>query len=146
MTEKIKLGPKSIAMVVFVLLLLMGTGVGLWAEGQNESGNNQEKESAENSESSIEDSALYVNEIKAGSPADTAGLLPGDKILVIEGESATSIEMVETLIRRRATGNSITLTVLRVEKELTFTLTPEQRTFNKNYVGWELDTGKDDDD
>ncbi len=146
MTKKINLETKSIAMVILVLLLLMGTGVGLWAEGQHESSNNQEKESAENSESSIIDSAVYVNEIKAGSPADTAGLLPDDKILVIEGESATSIELVETLIRRRATGNSITLTILRAEKELSFTLTPEQKTFNKNYVGWELDTGKESDD
>lgn len=66
---------------------------------------------------------LEVTEVTLGGPAEAAGFLPGDIILTIDGEDAKnfSIDMAAEKVRGEE-GTSVTITVLRGEEELTFTV------------------------
>lgn len=65
-----------------------------------------------------------VAEIRAGSPAEAAGFMPGDRFVSIDGEAVTTFGDVQRLVSGRA-GDSIVFVMARDGKDVTLTAAPE---------------------
>ncbi|MGX9144609.1 RIP metalloprotease RseP [Mesorhizobium sp. 128a] len=65
-----------------------------------------------------------VAQVTAGSPAEKAGILPGDRFVSVNGSKVETFADVQRLVQGRA-GDSLTFTMLRDGKEITVTATPE---------------------
>ncbi|MGX5847729.1 RIP metalloprotease RseP [Mesorhizobium sp. PL10] len=65
-----------------------------------------------------------VAQVTAGSPAEKAGILPGDRFVAVNGSKVETFADVQRLVQGRA-GDSLTFTMLRDGKEITVTATPE---------------------
>ncbi len=65
-----------------------------------------------------------VAEVKADSPAQRAGFLPGDRFVTVDGQSVATFGDVQQLVSGRA-GDAIVFVMLRGEEEVTLTATPE---------------------
>ncbi|MFU2209054.1 RIP metalloprotease RseP [Solidesulfovibrio sp. C21] len=76
-----------------------------------------------------------VGQVQADSPAEKAGITAGDTVTTINGAPVANWEEMAKSIRGGG-GKSVTLTVRRDGKDLTFTLTPAMRTI-KNLFGEE---------
>jgi regulator of sigma E protease len=80
-----------------------------------------------------------VGDVQAGSPAAAAGLLPGDRIVSVEGEAVESFEALQVIVRESA-GKPLALVVEREGQSLELTVTPsaseiEDRFGNRYQVG-----------
>ncbi|MDX8524905.1 RIP metalloprotease RseP [Mesorhizobium sp. MSK_1335] len=64
-----------------------------------------------------------VAEVTAGSPAEKAGIQPGDRFVRVDGSKVETFADVQRLVSGRA-GDAITFTMLRDGKEITVTATP----------------------
>jgi len=64
-----------------------------------------------------------VAEVTAGSPAEKAGILPGDRFVKVDGSTVETFADVQRLVQGRA-GDAIAFTMLRDDKEITLTATP----------------------
>ena len=76
-----------------------------------------------------------VGQVQKDSPAETAGVRPGDTVLTVGGSPVANWESMAQAIRGGG-GKPVTLTVDREGKTLTFSLTPAMRTV-KNLFGEE---------
>jgi len=76
-----------------------------------------------------------VGQVQADSPAEKAGIAAGDTVTTIDGAPVANWDEMAKSIRGGG-GKSVTLTVRRDGKDLTFTLTPAMRTI-KNLFGEE---------
>ena len=56
---------------------------------------------------------MLVAAVIPGSPADSAGFLPGDRILAVEGEEAHGVDELTAMVRAARPGEEIEVTVLR---------------------------------
>ncbi|MGX5800284.1 RIP metalloprotease RseP [Bradyrhizobium sp. Arg314] len=65
-----------------------------------------------------------VAEVTAGSPAEKAGIQPGDRFVKVDGSKVETFADVQRLVSGRA-GDAITFTMLRDGKEIAVTATPE---------------------
>ncbi|PBC09006.1 RIP metalloprotease RseP [Mesorhizobium sp. WSM3859] len=65
-----------------------------------------------------------VAQVTAGSPAEKAGILPGDRFVKVDGSKVETFADVQRLVSGRA-GDAITFTMLRDGKEIAVTATPE---------------------
>jgi regulator of sigma E protease len=65
-----------------------------------------------------------VAQVTAGSPAEKAGILPGDRFAKVDGSKVETFADVQRLVSGRA-GDAITFTMLRDGKEIAVTATPE---------------------
>lgn len=65
-----------------------------------------------------------VAQVTAGSPAERAGILPGDRFVAVDGSKVETFADVQRLVSGRA-GDAITFIMLRDGKEVTVTATPE---------------------
>ena len=63
----------------------------------------------------------FVSNVFVGSPAQKAGLLPGDIIIQIEGKAVTAADQVIRIVGEMLAGKRYTFTVIRQKKQLTFT-------------------------
>jgi S1-C subfamily serine protease len=84
---------------------------------------------------------VYVNQVSEGSPADKAGIIGGSRTtsfsdLLAGGDMITAIDGVEVktfsdfigyLIKHKSPGETVTLTVLRGNKELEIPILLEKR-------------------
>lgn len=79
--------------------------------------------------------------VTAGSPAEEAGILPGDYIVKVNGETFGPDEFntIATKIRGES-GTQVTLTILRGSKELEFTMT--RRKISTQSVSYEMKDGE----
>jgi len=64
-----------------------------------------------------------VAEVTAGSPAEEAGIRPGDRFVSVDGSKVESFSDVQRLVSGRA-GDAITFVLLRDGKDVTVTATP----------------------
>jgi regulator of sigma E protease len=65
-----------------------------------------------------------VAEVRAGSPAEAAGFLPGDRFVTVDGYAIETFADVQRIVSGRA-GDTIVFVVLRDGKEVTLTAVPE---------------------
>lgn len=56
---------------------------------------------------------VYIVEVQEGSPADAAGLLPGDVIVKFEGEKISTHEDLQNILQYYGSGSTVTITVKR---------------------------------
>ena len=75
----------------------------------------------------VQESAVRVGDVQSGSPADRAGLRPGDVLVRIHGEAVTGIDDVSRILDGRLIGQHITVTLLRGEELLEVSLIAEER-------------------
>jgi S1-C subfamily serine protease len=65
------------------------------------------------------EAGVLVTQLVSGSPADKAGLEPGDVIVNIDGEDITSAEQMIRLIHSSQVGQTIVITYWRGETQNT---------------------------
>jgi regulator of sigma E protease len=65
-----------------------------------------------------------VAEVTAGSPAEKAGILPGDRFVSVDGTKVESFADVQRLVSGRA-GDTITFVMLRDGREITVSAAPQ---------------------
>jgi regulator of sigma E protease len=80
-----------------------------------------------------------VGEVQAGSPAAVAGLLPGDRIVAVDGQAIESFEALQAIVRTSA-GQALRFTIGRDGESLDVTVTPsaseiQDRFGNTHQVG-----------
>ena len=69
---------------------------------------------------------LWIEKVIPDSPAEKAGLLPGDQFFSVEGKAITQVKDIHHALAEKGWGNDITFTILRegLKKEITVTLPP----------------------
>jgi regulator of sigma E protease len=67
-----------------------------------------------------------IAQVQAGSPAEKAGFLPGDRFLSVDGHAVETFDDVQSYVTGRA-GDPIVFGIARGEQQLTLTATPEVR-------------------
>ncbi len=67
---------------------------------------------------------LWIEKVLPGSPAEKAGLLPGDQFVRVEGNEVTKVKDIHKALERKGWGKEITFTIKRegMEKEITVKL------------------------
>lgn len=83
------------------------------------------------------DTTNKVDRILADSPAEAAGLEPGDEVVAINGVRIEADEISQTI--RDSQGNDVTLTVLRNGQEVTLVPTPPEEIDGRFRLGFVLD-------
>jgi len=70
--------------------------------------------------------SLWIERVIPDSPAEKAGLLPGDQFFSVEGKAITTVKDIHHALAEKGWGNDITFTILRegLKKEITVTLPP----------------------
>lgn len=68
-----------------------------------------------------------LGDVSAGSPADSAGLQPGDRVVAVEGEPVESWQAFAETVERRP-GRAVSVTVLREGERRSATIRPAERT------------------
>lgn len=66
---------------------------------------------------------LYITDIITGSGAEAAGLQPYDRIISIDGNEVSSYTELSRYLRNKSVGDTITLTVVRNDQEMSFNVT-----------------------
>lgn len=72
-------------------------------------------------------SGVAVREIQGTSPADVAGLRPGDVIVRVDGEPVTGIDDLFRVLDDKRIGRSVTVAILRGLELMQFDIRPEER-------------------
>jgi S1-C subfamily serine protease len=70
---------------------------------------------------------VLVFSVTPGSPAASAGLMPGDAIIEFDGDEIASVEDLFTALRQKSPGDRVELTVLREGEEMELTVTLGER-------------------
>lgn len=67
---------------------------------------------------------LWIERVIPGSPADKAGLLPGDQLIAVEGKEISEVTEIHDTLSRKGWGKDISLTIIHegVKKEITVRL------------------------
>jgi len=71
---------------------------------------------------------LVIEKVLPGSPAEKAGLLPGDQLIGVEGNEVTKVKDIHKALEQKGWGKEITFTIIReaIKKEITVTLPPPE--------------------
>jgi carboxyl-terminal processing protease len=90
-------------------------------------------------ELTVEDGFLVILSPLKNSPAEQAGLLPGDIIFLIDGETANEMTLFDAIMKIRGEkGTEVTLTIIREDVEETFDVTIVRDTIEIESVTYEL--------
>lgn len=73
-----------------------------------------------------QETAALIVEVEAGSPAEAAGVIVGDVVLAVQGQTVQDVRQI-TRFLRRAGGQNLTLSLLRGGERLELSLLPEVR-------------------
>ena len=66
---------------------------------------------------------LYISEVLKGTGAENAGLKAGDRIIAVDGQEADTYEKLSRYLKGKNIGDTISLTIIRDEKEMTVNVT-----------------------
>ncbi|MGG5809510.1 RIP metalloprotease RseP [Falsiroseomonas sp. CW058] len=75
-----------------------------------------------------------VGVVAEGSAAARAGVLPGDRIVALDGQAVTRFDQVQRHVQPRA-GQPVQVTIEREGRQSTLSVTPEARTSGERTVG-----------
>ncbi len=75
----------------------------------------------------LQDSAVLVSGVEAGSPAERAGLSEGDLLVAIEGRAIESIDDLHRYLTVERVGTACELSVVRDEKLIAMRVTPVEK-------------------
>jgi uncharacterized iron-regulated protein len=69
---------------------------------------------------------IWIERVIPESPAEKAGLIPGDQFIAIEGKEITKVKEIHDALSQKGWGKDITITIVRdgVRKEVMVTLPP----------------------
>jgi carboxyl-terminal processing protease len=85
------------------------------------------------------DNRLVIIAPMNGSPAEEAGLLPGDQIIEIDGEDTMDLSVTEAaLIIQGPEGTDVILTILREDEEKPFEVTITRKEITLKSAFWEI--------
>jgi S1-C subfamily serine protease len=65
--------------------------------------------------------------VTAGSPAEKAGLLPGDVLVALDGRTVADVKGLSAVLRSLAPGATVDITILRGGEQRRVTATLEAR-------------------
>ncbi len=68
---------------------------------------------------------MLVAGVEPGSPAQRAGLLPGDLIVAVDGEPLPDVDTLHRTLTEATIGRPMTLRVVRLTRLREFAVTPE---------------------
>jgi serine protease Do len=86
-----------------------------------------EVEGADARELGLPTGGVVVRGVERRSPADQAGLKPGDVIISAGGQAAESVSQVRLFISQRRPGETVPITVRREGKEVKLEVTTAER-------------------
>jgi S1-C subfamily serine protease len=71
---------------------------------------------------------ISIERVIPETPAEKAGLLPGDQFIAVEGKEIKRVKDIHAALDEKGWGKEITFTILRdgVKKEVTVTLPPAE--------------------
>jgi len=71
---------------------------------------------------------LWIDKVIPGSPAEKAGLLPGDQLVAVERKEVTRVKEIHQALEQKGWGADVTFTILRdgLKKEITVALPPPE--------------------
>ncbi len=69
---------------------------------------------------------IYLLKVVEGSPADQAGLKPGDVVVSINGQAVVNGEHFRDLLRKQTPGQAMALEIIRDKQRLTVTVVPDK--------------------
>jgi uncharacterized iron-regulated protein len=71
---------------------------------------------------------LWIERVIPDSPAEKAGLLPGDQLVAVEGKEVTRVKEIHQALEQKGWGADVTFTILRdgLKKEITVALPPPE--------------------
>ena len=72
-------------------------------------------------------SAVRIVELQPGTPADKAGLVPGDVILALDGEPVTGVDDIVRVLDGSRIGREVAVSVLRAGRAITVRAEPGER-------------------
>lgn len=72
------------------------------------------------------DRGIYVRDVEPGSPADDAGVRPGDIILSIAGQDINTMARLRTTLYNLETGKTVPLTLIRGSKQIQLSVRPRE--------------------
>jgi len=75
----------------------------------------------------FEGEGVRVGQVMPGSAAEAAGILTGDILIALDGETMTDLRGYSTLLKTKSPGDSVEVTVLREGEETTLTATLGER-------------------
>ena len=81
-----------------------------------------------------------VKEVVTGSPAARAGLLPGDRVVAVNGDSISSWYQFTRIVRASA-GKPLTVVVMRTAGPVTIAVTPNKQSVLDPHVGKNVEGG-----
>lgn len=71
---------------------------------------------------------LWIERVIPDSPAEKAGLLPGDQFIAVEGREVTKVKEIHQALEQKGWGSKITFTIVRdgLKREMIVTLPPSE--------------------
>jgi hypothetical protein len=75
----------------------------------------------------FEGPGVRVHQIMPGSPAETAGLAPGDVLVAFDGQAVTDLRSYSSLLKSKLPGDTVVVTVVRDGEEVMVTATLVER-------------------
>jgi uncharacterized iron-regulated protein len=71
---------------------------------------------------------LWIERVIPDSPAEKAGLLPGDQLIAVERKEVTEVKEIHKALEQKGWGGGVTFTILRdgLQKEITVALPPRE--------------------
>lgn len=82
----------------------------------------------------VPSAAPVIGDVSPGNPAALAGIQPGDRVAVINGEPVQSWQDIQRLVGQRA-NQSLQLEVIRNGDRLSFSITPQPDQTGKGLIG-----------
>lgn len=77
------------------------------------------------------ENAVRVIAVERGGPADRAGVLEGDLVVALDGESITGVDDLHRLLTGHEAANRNTLSVIRRAQRLDIAIRPEQNSLER---------------
>jgi S1-C subfamily serine protease len=73
-------------------------------------------------------SGVAVRDVQPASPAERAGLRPGDVVIAIDGQAVTGVDDIFRVLDNQSIGRSVSISALRADRLVVLDASPDERT------------------